>query len=291
MKRLLFALMTLAAATASAQTLDTQTLSLDGARRVLGAAQAEAVAKGAPGAVFAVVDDGGNLIALERLDGTFAAGANISIGKARTAVLFKRPTRVFEELINKSRTSMTALADFTPLQGGVPISVNGRIVGGIGVSGAASALQDEELALAGAAAVAMTAATAATPVETAARYLPSSDVAAAFSKGMPLFETGGYKVHASRRDGDGQAEIHARDTDIVYVLEGTATLVTGGRAINVKATGADEQRGDAIAGGDRRDLVKGDVVVIPHGVPHLFKNVKGPFLYFVVKATATRSAS
>ena len=96
----------------------------------------EAASKNAPGAVIAVVDDGGNLMALERLDGTFAAGANISIGKARTATLFKKPTRVFEELINKSRTAMTALNDFTPLQGGVPIVVGGQIVGGVGVSGA-----------------------------------------------------------------------------------------------------------------------------------------------------------
>src|SRR4029078_3365182 len=98
------------------------------------AAKAETTAKNAPGAVIAVVDDGGNLMALERLDGTFAAGANISIGKARTAALFKKTTRIFEELINKSRTAMTALNDFTPLQGGVPITVDGKIVGGVGVS-------------------------------------------------------------------------------------------------------------------------------------------------------------
>ena len=73
------------AVTAIAQTIDKPTLSLDGARRVIAAARADATARNAPGAVIAVVDDGGNLMALERLDGTFAAGANISIGKARTA--------------------------------------------------------------------------------------------------------------------------------------------------------------------------------------------------------------
>src|SRR5262249_56952556 len=72
-------------------------------------------------------------------------------GKARTAVLFKKPTRFFEELINKGRTAMTAVDGFTPLIGGIPIVVDGQVVGGIGVSGAASANQDEELALAGAA--------------------------------------------------------------------------------------------------------------------------------------------
>src|SRR5581483_3475043 len=106
----------------------------------------------APGGVIAVVDEGGNLMALERLDGTFAAGANISIGKARTAVLFKRPTKAFEDIIKNGRTAMVALPDayFTPLQGGVPITVDGQIVGGVGVSGASSAQQDEELAMAGA---------------------------------------------------------------------------------------------------------------------------------------------
>lgn len=281
------------AAAATAQTLDKPTLSLDGARRVIAAARAEAAAKGAPAAVIAVVDDGGNLMALERLDGTFAAGANISIGKARTAALFRKPTRVFEELINKSRTAMTALNDFTPLQGGVPITVDGHIVGAVGVSGAASAQQDEELAIAGAAGVAAPVGTSGTSAATpaAVTYLSSDRVSAAFTKGMPLLETPGYKVHASRRDKDGQAEVHTRDTDILYVLEGTATLVTGGQAVKAAEVAPEELRGETIVGGQSRALVKGDVVVIPNGVPHLFKDVSGPFLYFVVKASAPRSAS
>src|SRR6201987_3992744 len=136
-----------------AQTAEKKTLTLKGAERVIAAAKAEAQKLQAPGGVVAVVDDGGNLMALERLDGTFSAGANISIGKAKTAVMFKKPTRFFEELINssgKGRTVMTALNDFTPLVGGIPITVDGQIVGGVGVSGAASAQQDEELAIAGA---------------------------------------------------------------------------------------------------------------------------------------------
>lgn len=279
-------------AVASAQTIDKPSLSLEGARKVIAAAKAEAAAKNAPGGVIAVVDDGGNLMALERLDGTFAAGANISVGKARTAALFKRPTRVFEELINKGRTAMTALNDFTPLQGGVPITVDGRIVGGVGVSGAASAQQDEELALAGAAALgAPVGTTGTTPRGDLVSYLSNDKVEAAFAKGSPLVETGTYKVHASRRDRGGQAEVHARDTDILYVLEGTATLVTGGQVVNGKATAQDELRGDTIAAGDVQPLVKGDVVIIPNGVPHLFKDVKGPFLYYVVKVTAPRRES
>src|SRR5437899_10673074 len=137
------------AVTSQAQVIDKPGLTLDGAKQVIAAAVAEAKRVNAPGGVIAVVDDGGNLMALERIDGTFAAGANISIGKARTAVLFKKPTKVFEDIINKGRTAMVALENFTPLQGGVPIILDGQAIGGVGASGAASARQDEEVAIAG----------------------------------------------------------------------------------------------------------------------------------------------
>ncbi len=137
---------------ARGQVMQKKTLNLEGARRVIAAAQAEAKKNNATG-VVAVVDDGGNLIALERLDGTFAAGANISIGKARTAVLFKKPTKFFEDVIKNGRTAMVTVENFTPLQGGIPILVDGQVVGGVGVSGASSAQQDEELAIAGAASI------------------------------------------------------------------------------------------------------------------------------------------
>ena len=142
------------AGVAEAQTVEKRSLNLDGAKRVIAAAVAEAKSKDAPGGAIAVVDEGGNLVAVERLDNTFAAGANISIGKARTAVLFKRPTKFFEDVINKGRTAMTTLNDFTPLQGGIPIVVDNQVIGAVGVSGAASAQQDEELAIAGANALA-----------------------------------------------------------------------------------------------------------------------------------------
>src|SRR6266516_7453071 len=144
----LFAIVAVVANLVTAQTVEKKTLTLKGAESVIAAAKAEAQKLQAPGGVIAVVDDGGNLMALERLDGTFSAGANISIGKARTAVMFKKPTKVFEDIIKKGRTSMVALENFTPLQGGVPITVDGQIVGGVGVSGASSAQQDEELAIA-----------------------------------------------------------------------------------------------------------------------------------------------
>jgi mannose-6-phosphate isomerase-like protein (cupin superfamily) len=113
--------------------------------------------------------------------------------------------------------------------------------------------------------------------------IPRDEVSAAFATGRPLIEVADYKIHASRREGPGMAEIHARDTDIAYVLEGSATLVTGGTPVGAKSVGPEELRGSAIDGGETRELVAGDVVVIPNGVPHWFKEVKAPFLYYVVK--------
>lgn len=266
---------------AHSQTIEKKALSLEGAKMVIAAAVSEAKKLGAPGGAIAVVDDGGNLIAVERLDGTFAAGANISIGKARTAAIFKRPTSAFEDIINKGRTAMTSLSDFTPLQGGVPLEFEGTIVGAIGVSGAASAQQDEEIALA--AAKSLGASAAGSKPSAGITYFENSKVSQAFVKGAPLIETEEFKVHASRRDKPGLAEIHARETDVVYVLEGTATLVTGGTAVDPKVTAPGEIRGSAIEGGKAQRLAKGDVIVIPRGVPHWFKQVDAPFLYFVVK--------
>jgi uncharacterized protein GlcG (DUF336 family) len=136
----------------AAEVMDKQALTLDGAKKAAVAAAAEA-RKNNEGAAIAVVDDGGNLMYLERLDGTFPAGARISIGKARTAALFKKPTAAFEEIIRNGRTPMIALEDFTPLQGGVPLEIDGTVVGAIGVSGAASQQRDEAVAKAGAAAL------------------------------------------------------------------------------------------------------------------------------------------
>jgi quercetin dioxygenase-like cupin family protein len=116
-------------------------------------------------------------------------------------------------------------------------------------------------------------------------YFDTAKVSAAFQKGAVLFdgEGGNYMVHASRREAPGMAEVHTKDADIVYVLEGTATLVTGGTAVDLKNTGPDEFRGQAINGGQTRQLNKGDVIIIPAGVPHQFQEVTNPFLYYVVK--------
>ncbi|MEW5915193.1 MAG: heme-binding protein [Gemmatimonadota bacterium] len=279
----LFTLLALAAVPLGAQVASKKTLTLDGARRVIAAATAEAKRLNTTG-VIAVVDDGGNVMALERLDNTFAAGANISIGKARTAVLFKRPTKVFEEIIKNGRTAMVALNDFTPLQGGIPITVDGQVVGGVGVSGAASAQQDEELALVGAAALAMPSADMSSNGDV--HFWKNDAVAAAFAKGAVLYDGAGsdnYMVHASRREGPGMAEVHERDTDIIYVLDGSASFVTGGSVVAGKVTAPDEIRGSGINNGTKRQIAKGDVVIVPNGTPHWFESVKGPLTYYVVK--------
>jgi glc operon protein GlcG len=275
--RYITAIFLIGAATLHAsETTDKKSLTLDGARRAIAAAVAQAH-QNHVGAVIAVVDDGGNLMALERVDGTFSAGANISIGKARTAALFQKPTRAFEEIIGKGRTAMVALNDFTPLQGGVPIVIDGQIVGAVGVSGAANAQQDEELA--------MTAAAAVSHPSAGVTFFDSAQVRSAFDKGSVLFSQGeSYMVHASRREAAGMAEIHTHDADIIYVLDGSATLVTGGTAVNSKSIEPGELRGSEITGGETRELRKGDVIIVPAGVPHWFKQVTNPFLYYVVKA-------
>jgi len=265
------------------------TLDLADATRAIAAAKVYASTHNAPGGAIAVVDAGGTLLALERLDGTFAASANISIGKARTAALFRQRTRVFEESINNGRMAMTALpADFTPLIGGVPIVVDGLVVGAIGVSGAASAQQDEELALAGTAALGI----ATEPLLSAQpiRRFDAAAVTAAFAAGAPLVENEVFKVHASRRTEGGQVEVHDDETDVIYVVQGSATLITGGTPVDGKVTAPGQYRAARLEGGTTQQVNPGDVLVIPAGVPHWFKEVRGPFLYFTVKPIAFAGA-
>jgi glc operon protein GlcG len=273
----------------NAQTVEKKSLTIDGAKKVIAGAVAYAKKNKAPGGVIAVVDEGGNLMALERLDGTFAAGATISIGKARTAVLFKRPTKVFEDIIKNGRTAMVALPDayFTPLQGGIPITVDGQVVGGVGVSGAASAQQDEEMAIAGANVLSMDAKSS--DVKSTNRppvlFFDAKQVSTSFSTGSVLLNEGdrNYMVHTSRRDKPGMAEVHELDTDIIYVLEGNATFVTGGTVMDAKEIAPDEVRGSRIEGGDARQLSKGEVIIVPNNTPHWFKEVNGQFLYYTIK--------
>jgi glc operon protein GlcG len=255
------------------------TLTLDGAKAVASAALDHARSKSAPGAAIAVVDASGTLVYLERLDGTFLNASEISVGKARTAVLFGKPTRVFEDLVNKGRYAMLdvpAVAPFTPLQGGVPIMVGGKVVGAIGVSGAASAAQDDEIASAGAAAFEGT-------HQAKVSFVPRDQVDAGFRKDANLVSESGFRVNASHRDGPGEAEVHLSDTDIFYVLQGQATVVTGGQIVQPRNLSATEVRGTEVSGGEEHRIGKGDVITIPRGVPHWFKQVDAPFTYYVVK--------
>lgn len=133
---------------AGAQALDKKVLSYTAAQRIAAAAADAARARGV-GVVIAVVDDGGHLIVLHRLDDTQVASVNVGIGKARTAAIYRRPSREFEEQIRAGRIAALALTDSTPLQGGVPIVLDGKVIGAIGVSGDTPQV-DEAIAVAGA---------------------------------------------------------------------------------------------------------------------------------------------
>ena len=133
---------------AGAQTADKKVLTLDGAKKVAAAAEAEAK-KNNWNVVIAVVDDGGNLLYLQRIDGTQTGSIQVAIDKARTAQAFKRPTKVFEDAIAGGRNALIALHGALPLEGGLPILVGGQLVGAIGVSGVKST-EDGQIAKAGA---------------------------------------------------------------------------------------------------------------------------------------------
>jgi len=132
----------------SGLTRDKKVLTLSAARRIVAAAEADATRRGL-GVVIVVVDDAGNVIELSRMDAAQVASVNVGIGKARTAAIYRRPSRLFEEQIRDGRVAALALADATPLQGGVPILIDGAVVGAVGVSGDSPQV-DEAIALAGA---------------------------------------------------------------------------------------------------------------------------------------------
>jgi mannose-6-phosphate isomerase-like protein (cupin superfamily) len=114
-------------------------------------------------------------------------------------------------------------------------------------------------------------------------YIDSEKVSATFAKGGPLIETPGYKVHAGRRERPGLVELHTQETDVFYVVEGTATFITGGAMIGGKEVSPGQMRGTSITGGETHHLKKGDVIVVPNGTPHQFAETSNPFLYFIVK--------
>jgi glc operon protein GlcG len=141
----------LAATSAAAQTVDRRVITLDGAKAILAAAEAEAL-KNKWTVAIAVVDESGNLIAFHKIDDTQMGSIDIAIGKARTAARMKRPTKALEDAVAGGRTVMLALEGVTPLEGGVPVTIDGRVIGAVGVSGVTSQ-QDAQVAQAGVAAL------------------------------------------------------------------------------------------------------------------------------------------
>ena len=136
--------------TARAELPVKQVITLNVAKKIAAAAEAEANRRHLT-AVIVIVDDGGHPILLQRLDNTQVASVEVGIGKARTAAIFRRPSKDFEDQIRQGRIAALALPGATPLQGGIPIIHAGKVIGAIGVSGE-SPQEDEDVAKAGAAA-------------------------------------------------------------------------------------------------------------------------------------------
>jgi len=181
--------------------------------------------------------------------------------KAHTVAILGFPTRGLEEASKHGRVSLVAVPEFQPLEAGASSLTENVEPAEV----AAKAPADEPL-----------------PV----LYLDKDKVSSAFERGAVLLgvEPGrNYQVHASRRNRPGRSEVHALDTDIMYVLSGTATFVTGGTVVDGKTTAPNEIRGTAIRNGQPHRLVPGDIIIIPRGTPHWFQQVDAPFTYYVVK--------
>lgn len=144
----LLAALALPLSAARAELPDKKVLTLDVARRIADAAEADAKRRMAT-VVIVVVDDAGYPLVLHRLDDTQVASVDVGIGKARTAAIFRRPSKVFEDQIREGRIAALALSGATPLQGGLPILYRGKVIGAIGVSGN-TPQEDEDIARAGA---------------------------------------------------------------------------------------------------------------------------------------------
>ena len=122
-----------------------QIITLEAAQKMMAAAAAEASANNWNVAIT-IVDAGANLIMFQKMDGTQMGSIDVSIGKAKTALNFKRPTKAMEEMIAEGRTAFLAIDGIVPVQGGLPVVVGGAVIGAVGVSGVSSA-QDEQIAL------------------------------------------------------------------------------------------------------------------------------------------------
>ena len=117
----------------------------------------------------------------------------------------------------------------------------------------------------------------------AVTYIDHEKVSAALSKGGSLVTAPDLLVSGSRRSGAGQVEVHEKETDVMYIVEGHALFVTGGTMVGGKIRKPGQMLGTSIQGGDVHQLSKGDVVVVPAGTPHWFKDVPESISYYVVK--------
>lgn len=117
----------------------------------------------------------------------------------------------------------------------------------------------------------------------AVTYIGHDKVATALAKGGDLVKAPDLTVLGSHRDGAGQVEVHDKETDVFYVVDGEATIITGGTMVGGKVTAPGQWRGADIQGGQSHHLAKGDVMVIPAGIPHWFKQVPQSINYYVVK--------
>jgi glc operon protein GlcG len=273
----------IAGASASFSTTETTVLTYDGARLAAEAVGVAAAKRGvAP--VVSAVDAGGELMYLVRPDEAQVASVNVTTDKARTAAIYRRPSKDFEDQAAQGRPSALHLARAVPLQGGEPIVIDGEVVGAIGVSGASSADEDRELALIGVDAA--QAAAEQNGDKNGAAFFSSSDLQAKFVEGGILLDAGAFKLDAGRRVQPGEVEYHEHAVDVMHVVQGRATVVTGGELIEPREVGPGELRAKRSEGGTPYELAEGDVLAIPGGVPHQFVDVSDPFLYFVVKVDA-----
>jgi len=273
----------LAGAAAEFSVLELPALTYEGARLAAEAAGAAAAERGVS-PVISAVDAGGELMYLVRPDSAQVASVQVTTDKARTAAIYRRPSKDFEDQASGGRPSALHLARAVPLQGGLPIESYGVVIGAIGVSGATDADEDRELAEFGVRALREAIAARANGGNSdGATHFPAAAVEDKFRAGGLLLDPPTYKVDAGRREGPGEVEYHERVVDVMHVVSGRATVVTGGSMVDPREVAPGELRAAAVEGGRRRELSDGDVLAIPSGVPHQFTEVSDPFLYFVVK--------
>ena len=275
----------IAGAAAELSVTEVPALTYEGARAAAEAAGAVAAERGvAP--VISAVDAGGALMYLVRPDSAQVASVEVTTDKARTAAIYRRPSKDFEDQASGGRPSALHLARAVPLQGGVPIRYDGEVIGAIGVSGATDADEDRELAEIGARSIEAALAVRGNGSANGAEHFPAAAVEERFRSGGLLLDQPGYKIDAGRREAPGEVEYHEHAVDVMHVVSGRATVVTGGSMVEPREVAPGELRAATVDGGEPHELREGDVFAIPNGVPHQFTDVSDPFLYFVVKVVA-----